>query len=78
MTEKLFLYKLFLSLNILDFSLHIKQKLQPPSSKIVKVSLFENLLGGSTSPLAEKGRGAHYEHKRWVTFCVTTKVMINF
>ena len=73
-----FVYKLFLSLNILDFSLHIMQKLQPPSSKIVKVSLFENLVGGLTSPLAERRRDAHYEHKRWVTFCVTTKMMINF
>ena len=66
MTEKYsFVNKLFLPINISDFSLFFMQKLQPPylekehsyfiatpSKNLdpVKASAFENLVGGSTSP----------------------------
>ena len=66
MTEKrIFVYKLFLSLNISNFSLLLCKKLTPrpekghPLSKLrsCQAPLFENLVGGSTpSPrLAKEG-----------------------
>ena len=72
MTEKIiFVYELFLSLNISDFSLLFIWKLQPPEKNHhpqkswgpVKSSppFFENLVGGSTPPPPRKkgGRGFH-------------------
>ena len=63
-----------MSLNVSDFSLSFVWKFQTlriksppfphhPPSKLwgpVKPPLFENLVGGSTSPAAERGGGAHY------------------
>ena len=64
MTEKnIFAYKLFLSLNISDFNIFFMWKLKPPWKKSppLKVevlsapSLFENLIGGSTTPCRKRG-----------------------
>ena len=63
--KKIFTYKVFLSLNILDFNLFFMWQLQTPWKKSphlfsqeppseswgpVKAPLFENLVGGSTPP----------------------------
>ena len=64
--KKIFTYKVFLSLNILDFNLFFMWQLQPPSWGPVKAPLFENLVGGSTPPppppLQKDGECAHYEN----------------
>ena len=75
--QKNLVYKLFLSLNIPDFSLAFAEKLQPSLKKVtlyfpatrsenwgpVKPPfLFENLIKGSTLPLPQAERGgARYE-----------------
>ena len=74
MTEKN-IFKVFLSLNISDFSLFFMYKLQPPppekghphfpSNPLLKIEVlsahppprFENLVGGSTPPAAEREGG---------------------
>ena len=68
MTEKnSFVYKLFLLLNISDFSLFLCKTGTPPRKTLppLKIEilsspppLFENLVGGS-SPPAERGGGVH-------------------
>ena len=64
--QRILVYKHFLSLNIPDFSLFFVEKLQPPKKSHPLVPsnpppLFENFVGGSTPPPAERG-GVHTMH----------------
>ena len=78
--KNIFTYKLFLSLNISDFNLFFYFKIAPPPPwkshsflsqqpplKVEVLSatpLFENLVGGSTSP-AEGGVYTMFTYKHW-------------
>ena len=75
MTEQIILvYELFLLLNIPDFSLFLSKNCNSPLKKVIlqlpnnpplkteslsRLSLFENLVVGLTSPPAETGEGTH-------------------